>query len=225
MSTRLRHTQPLFVFDWDDVISQTDKLRELSIELLNLSKLPEPIIIATRDELLERGGYNFYRHAKLLAKRHPDYEVGLEAVMRIFEKARDRLGSAVYPDAERFLRRLHGTYSLAIITIGDPEFQQGKVARTGLASLFDHMVFLPAPRGERAAPEAKARVLGQFLEFYPRIFYFEDQPKTIAALHEKHGRHGRIVPIRVDRKLESTLKYPNIIRHFDEFDLDRWVAN
>ena len=222
----MQHTKPLFVFDWDDVISHTNKLRELTLELFRLSGLPDEVINEATQKVRNSGGYNFYHHAKLLSKAYPEKEVVLAAIVRVFEKARDQLGRVVYPDAERFLQRLRGNnFPIAILTIGNPEFQQGKVARTGLASLFDHMVFLPADRGESVAPEEKARVLGQFLEMYPSIVYFEDQPETIAAIHNHHGRHGRVVPVRVDRKLESTIKYPNIIRHFDEFDLTRWVGN
>ncbi len=108
---------------------------------------------------------------------------------------------------------------MAMLTVGWPEFQQQKMQRSGLARYFDHMLF-PAHQSGQTSRQ-KSRSLGQLLELYPRIIYFEDQPDVVTHIHAEHGKHGRILPIRVNRSLESAIKYPNIIRHFDEVDIEK----
>lgn len=210
----MQHTKPIFVFDWDDVISATDRLRELTYELLLLSGLDREQIRQAGKEVRHGGGYHFHEHAKLLAKQYPEKEVALEAIRRIFDKARDHLGSVIYPDAEKFLHRVAARYPLAVITAGNTDFQQQKIHRSGLAHLFSHMLFVPESMKSHEVPQSKSRALGQLLELYPTILYFDDRADTLATIYDQHKHHQRILPLRVMRN-EKPARYSHVITSFD----------
>ncbi len=218
----LHHQKPLFAFDWDDVVIDTDRLRALVFDLPKLAGISKEDNQAVFDSFRDNGGYNLTRHMRGLAEKYPQLAPVIPVLSRAITESMNRDTNLIFLDAARFIQRLHGQYDLAIVTTGDPEWQQEKIWRTGLGRYFDHMLF--APETSEGTPTSKSRIISRLLEMYPKIFYFEDRTDTLARIHEEHGHHGRIVPIRVDRKLESSLKYPNIIRHFDEFDLDRWVG-
>ncbi len=218
----MQHAKPLFVFDWDDVLADREKIRAAVRELFVLAGVPPAFEEVTYDWAKRQGGYHFRTQLRAVLRQYP-YLIRMAPVLqRTFEESLTKLGNVVYPDAERFIVKLYGTFPIAIVTTGDTDFQQRKVARTGLSQYAQHMIFVPS-RNESIG-EDKSRALGQLLEMYPKIFFFEDRPQIIKQVHEDHGRHGRLVPIRVDRKLESTLTYPNIIRHFDDFDLAKWTG-
>jgi len=211
----MQHQKPLFVFDWDEVISHTDRLRDLTQELFSLIDLPSEGVAEVANRVVETGGYNFNRHAHELAKLYPEKEISLFKLQQSYDLARDHLGSVIYPDAERFLRRLYGRYPMAVLTVGDPEFQQQKVYRSGLTSLFSQMIFLPTyTRGEGDAPKSKSRALGQLLELYPSILYFEDRADTIGRIYDEHKHHNRIIPLRVSRANKPG-RYSHVITSFD----------
>lgn len=216
------HQKPLFAFDWDDVVLNTDRVRDLVYSLPRLAGVSDEDNRAVVATFNGNGGYNFTRHLKELIKKHPHLATAGPALRRAFAESLDKDPELLYVDAARFIQRLSGQYDMAIVTTGDPEWQQEKIWRTGLGRHFKHMLFVPET--SEGAPAGKARYLSRLLEMYPKVFFFEDRIDTITRVHEDHGHHGRIIPIRVDRKLESSLKYPNIIRHFDEFDLDRWIG-
>jgi FMN phosphatase YigB (HAD superfamily) len=216
------HQKPLFAFDWDDVILNTDRVRELVFGLPVLAGVSDQDNRAIFATFKDKVGYNFKTHLKKLVEKYPHLITAVPALQHAFAESLHRDTELVYRDAARFIQRLYGQYDLAIVTTGDPEWQQERISRTGLGPCFNHMLF--APEASEGTPVSKSRIVSRLLEMYPQIFFFEDRVDTLAQVHEEHGRHGRLIPIRVDRKLESTLKYPNIIRHFDEFDLDRWVG-
>jgi len=218
------HQKPLFAFDWDDVLADRDQIREAVKELFVLAGVPPAFEQLTYDYAKRQGGYHFRAQLRAVLRQFPYLIPTAPVIQRTFEESLGRLSAMIYPDAERFIVRLHtANLPIAIVTTGDTDFQQRKVARAGLSRYAEHMIFVP--HRNESIGEDKSRALGQLLEMYPKILYFEDRPHIIKKVHEEHGRHGRIVPIRVDRKLESTIKYPNIIRHFDDFDLDKWVGN
>jgi phosphoglycolate phosphatase-like HAD superfamily hydrolase len=215
------HDKPLFAFDWDDVIANRDHIRAAIRELFLLAGTHPDVEQRAYDKVKSLGGYNFRNHLREILHQHPHLVSASPVMYRAYREAMERLSHEIYTDAERFIVRLHGRFGVAIVTTGDPEHQQQKVARSGLDKYIQHMIFIPQ-RDETMAAD-KSRALGQLAEMYPKIFFFEDRPQIIRHVHDEHGKHGRIIPIRVDRKLETSLKYPNIIRHFDEFDVDKWT--
>jgi FMN phosphatase YigB (HAD superfamily) len=217
----MRHSKPIFVFDWDDVVADKESVWRLIYDLFRLAGVPHDTIQVTLQKVMPNG-YSFRSHLREILRYQPHLIPAAATLDRAFYESNDRL-TQIYQDAELFMQRLHGRYPMAILTTGDTEFQQRKIWRSGLERYVDHMLFVPQ-EGEETIPARKSRALGQLLEMYPRIFFFEDQPTTIGQVHKEHDHHRRIVPIRVNRKLESSIKYPNIIRHFDEFDLERWVG-
>lgn len=220
----MQNQKPLFAFDWDDVIADRDQIREAVRELFVLSGVPPAFEEVTYQWAVRQGGYHFRAQLRAVLRHYPYLVSAAPALQRTFEESLKRLGGIVYPDAERFIVRLHTCgMPIAIVTTGDADFQQRKVAQAGLAKYADHMIFVP--HRILSTGEDKSRALGQLLEMYPTIIFFENQPQIISRVHEQHGKHGRIVPVRVDRKLESTIKYPNIIRHFDEFNMDTLIKN
>jgi FMN phosphatase YigB (HAD superfamily) len=212
------HHKPLFAFDWDDVILNTDKVRELCYNLPRLAGISDELNNKVIDSFKNNGGYNFRRHMRDLVRHDASLATVVPVLQRAFDDFFKHEKELLYRDAERIIQRLHGRYDLAVVTTGDPEFQQHKIALTGMARYFRHMLFVP--EGKRGVPASKARALGQLLELYPKVFFFDDRVDTIGQAHDEHGHHGRLVPIRVDRKLQSTVRYPNIIRHFDEFSFE-----
>jgi phosphoglycolate phosphatase-like HAD superfamily hydrolase len=219
----MQHSKPLFAFDWDDVIADREQIRDAVRDLFLLAGVPRAFEEVTYDYAKRQGGYHFKAQLRAVLRQYPYLVPTAPVLQRTFEESLKRLSNVVYPDAERFITHLYGRFPIAIVTTGDTDFQQRKVAQAGLARYADHMIFVQ--HRNESIGEDKSRVLGQLLEMYPKIFFFEDRPMIIKQVHDEHSKHGRVIPIRVDRKLESTIKYPNIIRHFDEFDLSRWIGD
>lgn len=215
------HDRPLFAFDWDDVIANRDRLRSAIRDLFTLAGVSSAVEQESYEAVKKKGGYSFNKHVREILRHDPRLKDSAAALARAFDALLRSMDRLVYPDAERFLLRIYGHFPIAIVTTGDTDFQQRKIAQSGIAQYADHLVCIEH-RPELLARD-KSRALGQLLEMYPRIFFFEDRAPVVATVHEEHDRHGRIVPIRVDRAMQSSIAYPNIIRHFDEFDLNRWL--
>jgi len=212
----MMHEKQLFAFDWDDVIFDAPTFKQaIAAVLTQAGALPEAIW-APRRKIITEVPYSFSSHVDELMSEFPDLGRQMrEQLMNLWGSA----GSLVYPDALSFLHGLAGQSPTALITAGDPDFQQRKLAATGLKDSFHHSIFVPVT-GARV-PKAKAAALGQLLELYPSIIYFDDRADIIEEIHRQHGRHGRITPIRVARDLKTTIPYPHIIRHFGEFTSGR----
>ena len=215
------HDRQLFAFDWDDVIANRDRLRDAIRNLFLVAGVSSTVEEESYEAVKKKGGYAFRAHLREILRREPRLKDSAPALAKAFDTLLQEIDRLVYPDAERFLLRIYGHFPIAIVTSGDTDFQQRKVARSGIAQYADHLMFIE--HRPQAFAADKSRALGQLLELYPRIFFFEDRTATISTVHKEHGKHGRIVPIRVDRKMQTTISYPNIIRHFDEFDLNHWM--
>ena len=74
-----------------------------------------------------------------------------EAIARSGEEAAiRRMADFVYPGARAVLDRLKASgWTLALLTVGEPEWQRRKVARSGLLTYFDHAVYTAEPKAER----------------------------------------------------------------------------
>lgn len=216
----MMHTKTLFVFDWDDVVADREQLRALAADIFRLAGVAPQTEQLLYERAREDGGYSFRQHLRGVLRYYPHLISSAATLHRSFEESFDRLGTRVYPDAQRFIERLHGEFPLAVISAGDPEFQQHKIGRSRLANFFRHMLFVPS-RADRLA-RAKSRALGQLLELYPRIVYFGHHADVIGHVHDEHSRHGRVIPIRVFRDAPVTLKYPNLVRNFDEVDVSSY---
>lgn len=77
--------------------------------------------------------------AALSAAPHPDVVVG-------------RMADFVFPSAGNVLKRLKSSgWALALMTFGDPAWQERKVVRSGLLPYFDHVLYTSVPKETRLA--------------------------------------------------------------------------
>ncbi len=101
--------------------------------------------------------YSIKGHARLL---HERFGIDEAAALARLTSALDMLPSALYPDSAPFLEALtHERIPMALLTLGNPRFQEEKVAKLGIAKHFSHLFFtdgskaeirldLPEPSGE-----------------------------------------------------------------------------
>lgn len=204
-------TRPVFVFDWDGVLANQDELHRIAADIFALAGVPEQTERATYDRILGAGGYNFRRQLQEVLRHHPHLIPSAGTLHRTFTDSLERLSQPVYPDVYQFIQRLRDRYRVALLVAGDSEFEQQKIQRSGLASSVSQMLFVPRNREVGAA---KARALGQLLELYPSVIYFDDEPEALAAVHDTHAHHQRVVSFRVDRSQKQTARYSHAIRSF-----------
>lgn len=208
------HSKPLFAFDWDDVLHNTAEMRDFESTLFGLAGVPPEATAAAAFRVRMSGSFSLPRLIGEIGSYYPAVLAAAPTLQRVYHDTWEQRGSLVFPDAEKFIQKLYGRFPLAIITIGDAEFQQRKVYRSGLGSLFNHMMFLAPQKNVAIAGQEKARAIGQLLELYPSVIYFDDRQEIISAVHDEHSKHGRVIPFRVERRNEPA-RYSHVITSFD----------
>lgn len=87
-----------------------------------------------------------------------------------------RMSEFVFPEAEIVLGRLRAEeWALALLTFGDPEWQERKLTYSGLLPYFDHVVYTAEPKAARAA---------EFLSWARPLIFVNDHGGELDALRQ-----------------------------------------
>ncbi|MFH1789569.1 MAG: HAD family hydrolase [bacterium] len=140
----------MFIIDFDDTLFDTRKFksdRMKALEKIGISeKLYEETYLKARNEL----GLVFYnsdRHARVIAQHGFD-EQKIKLVFYLFNQP-DQLKKYLFSDAKLFLRKLKKLGEpLALLSLGNPEFQYLKVKGSGIHEYFDRVFMTSSPKKE-----------------------------------------------------------------------------
>lgn len=81
--------------------------------------------------------------------------VGFKAALAAAPRAEEvveRMAEFVFPGSVAILERLKAEgWTLALLTFGDPAWQEAKVTRSGLLPFFDHVIYTSEPKASRVS--------------------------------------------------------------------------
>ena len=193
----MNSNKPVIVFDWDGVIFDTELFRKVVARALKRSGYADDLVTETFDAAAHGApGYGALRHGRLLQREKLH---SAEEIARIIYTAINKhRGNFVFADARRMLVQLkREKCSIDILTSGDREFQEFKIVRSKLRRIFRdiHVV----EWGERVG-EAKVQVLDNLLKSHERLYFLDDRPQNVVAVHKASNLRGRVLPVLVWRE-------------------------
>ncbi|OGY97749.1 MAG: hypothetical protein A2855_01725 [Candidatus Liptonbacteria bacterium RIFCSPHIGHO2_01_FULL_57_28] len=192
--------QFLIVFDWDGVVFDTMPIRKIRNKLLKkLGYSDDHIFKTSRKAVESRGGYNFYSHARLLMRSKPkDSRALANAIHEAVEK---HPSTFVFPDARRTISILkRSKRHFDILTAGHAEFQEYKIMRSGLRSMFRSIhVVQSGPR----VPHYKFGILKKLARSHKQVIFLDDRADTIRTIRRSFELRGKVLPVLVWRGKEQ----------------------
>lgn len=188
------------VFDWDGVIFDTaamTKIRDRVIKKLGYSI--HHIKSTSREAVESKEGYNYHLHAKLLIRDGSSDPAAI--VKMVYDEIEKHPGTFIFPDARRIVSSLkRAGQNLDILTSGHKEFQEYKLLRSGLHSMFRNIhIVQSGPK----VPQYKLGMLKKLVRAHGHIIFLDDRADTIETIWHSAALRGKVLPILVWRKKEG----------------------
>jgi FMN phosphatase YigB (HAD superfamily) len=124
-----------YIFDFDDVLFQTTKLKEKIFLTLEEVGVPRNLV----KEYLEKERWNCFSLKKMLAH--------FSVHENLYEKIMNICGDLRNEELFEIVKKI-GKENCFIITYGDEEFQQDKIKRAGIAPLFSEVIIVSNSKKE-----------------------------------------------------------------------------
>lgn len=202
----------LIVFDWDGVVFDSMPMRKIRAKVLKKLGYSEDRIKETSQKVVQtKSGYSFHDHAKLITKGNPHDP---EEVAKMIYAAVDKHPSTfVFPDARQTISELkRAKIHFDILTAGHVEFQEYKIIRSGLHSLFRKVHIVQS--GSRV-PQVKLAVLKKLAREYGQVLFLDDRADTIETVAKARVAKGKVLPVLVWRKKEKPPKGMAVVRRLN----------
>lgn len=187
--------RPAFVFDFDGVIADTARLKDLIFSSVEQVGFSRPIVEAVYESVKrDRGGQDPAEFARRLSDGDQRIET---AVTQAWKEGEQRIVEVVSQPMLSCIREIRSSgYPTVLLTAGRVEVQARKVLHAGLSDTlhgpFGKIVYIE----EDGTGDNKVAEIRTLLSSHPFLAVFDDQPYNIGPFAERFPR-DRVLPVLV----------------------------
>ena len=166
------------ILDLDHTLLDTSHLKQAMEDHAAKAGVPRDVFQKTYTETVtgEQGTYN-YELARHAAFMHRDSGVDESIILAELHAALDTLPTLLFEDSIPFLKKLRERGDkIALLTFGNPKFQEEKVLRLNISEYFDTFIF---------SEHEKSSAAFNFEDGPESWVFINDNPNEIRALREK----------------------------------------
>lgn len=210
------------VFDWDDLVLNTEVIKNKIADTLVARGLSRELILQTVAIAKDAKGYHPLIHGRMIVDRVGRIAGSAEDIARII-RAHHATGmkKLLFPDAVRTIRAAHKAgVPLYVLSAGHPIVQNPKIRGSGLAHHF-RKIYIVSVTDVDSAGATKAKVLSDIARRHGQALFLDDKPKTIEAIRQTKKLKGKILPILVWRKKEKPPEGPLVMRRLSWAELKK----
>lgn len=167
---------PLFI-DFDRVLFDTDCLRDSIYDVIIGAGYSAEIAIGSYREASGDRQYLPEKQVAILQAIQPEIQIVPEELVTAIYAV---LSNLLYPDAEQFLQSLNREgYTVELVTLGNPGFQEKKIELTGIRHFFDQVQICTVEKWE---------YLQDIVGLDQAFIIIDDRLDTIQAIEERYPK-------------------------------------
>lgn len=200
------------VFDWDDLILNTEVVKNRIGDSLAKRGAPRELVLQTAAIAKDAKGYHPLIHGRMIVDQIGDVAGSAKDIAQII-LGHHAAGAKklLFADAVRTVQAAHKAgVPLYVLSAGHPITQNLKINGSGLSHLFQK-IHLVKITGMDSAGSTKAKVLSGIVRRHGKAIFLDDRPKTIEEVRRAKDLDGKVLPILVWRKKEKPIKGPVVM--------------